>query len=65
MTIVPVQKQSDGNNCELFAIAFATDVLNGLSPVDSCFDVSLMCRHLLQCLERKELTVFPKTPKRI
>ena len=65
VTIVPVQKQSDGYNSGMFAIAFATDVLNGLSAVDSCFDVSLMPRHQLQCLETEKLTVFPKTPKRI
>ena len=65
VTIVPVQKQSDGCNCRLYAIAFATDVLNGLSPVGSCFDVNLMRSHLLQCLETEELTVFPKTPKLI
>ena len=65
VTLVPVQKQSNGYNCGLLAIAFATDILNGLSPVDSCFDVSLMRSHLLQCLETEELTVFLKTPKRV
>ena len=65
VTIIPAQKQSDGYNCRLFAIAFVTDVLNELPPVDSCFDVNLMRNHLLQCLETEELTVFPKTPKRI
>ena len=49
----------------LFAIAFTTDALNRLSPVDCCFDVSLMLSHLLQCLETEQLTVFPRTPKRI
>ena len=63
VTTVPVQKQSDVYSRGLFAIAFAMDVLNGLSPVDSCFDVSLMRSHLLQCLETEEFTVFPKTPK--
>ena len=65
VAIVPVQKQSDGFNSGRFAIVFATDVLNGLSLVDYCFDVSLMPRHLLQCLETEKLTIFPKTPKRI
>ena len=65
VTIVPVQKQSDRYNCRLFAFAFGTDVLRGLSLGDSCFDVSLMSSHLLQCLETEEFTVFPKTPKRI
>ena len=64
-SIVPVQKQSDGYNCRLLAIAFATDVLHGLSPADSCFNVSLMRSHLLQCLETEELTFVPKTPKHI
>ena len=65
ISIVPVQKQSNGYNCRLFAVAFATIVLNGLSPADSCFDVSLMRSHLLQCLEIEELTVSLKTPKHI
>ena len=36
VTILPVQKQSCGYSCGLFEIAFATGVLNGLSPVDYC-----------------------------
>ena len=63
VTIVPVQKQSDGYNCGLLAITFATDVLNELFPVDSCFYVSLMRRHLRIYLETEEHTVFQKTPK--
>ena len=63
VAIVPVQKQSDGYNSGRFAIVFATDVLNGLSPVDYFFDVSLMPRHLLQCLETEKLTIFPENPK--
>ena len=62
---VEKNQKLDGYNCGLFAIAFATDVLNGLFPVDSCFDVSLMRSHLLQRLETEELTVYPKTLKRI
>lgn len=65
VTIVPVQKQSDGCNCGLFAIAFATDILHGLCPIDSYFDVSMMRNHLIQCLETEELTVFPKSPQRV
>ena len=64
VAIVPVQKQSYGYNCRLFATVFATDVLSGLSPANSCFDVSLMRSNVLQCLETEEFTVFPKTSKR-
>ena len=59
-----MQKQSNSYTCGLFAIAFAMDILNVLSPVDSYFDVSLM-RQVLQYLETEELTVSQKTPKRI
>lgn len=61
-TIVLVQKQSDCYNYRLFAIAFATDVLNGFSSGISYFGVSLMRSHLLQWVEAEELTIFPKTP---
>ena len=64
VTMIAAQKQSDSYNCGLFATAFATDVLNALSPVDSCFGISLMHSHIFQCLETEELTVFPKSPKR-
>ena len=64
VNIVLVEKQRDGYKCRLFGNAFATDVLNGLSPANSCFDVSLMRSNLLQYLETEELTVFPKTSKR-
>ena len=60
-TIVLVQKQSDCYNYGLFAIAFATDVLNGFSIAISCFCVSLMRCHLLEWVETEELTIFHKT----
>ena len=60
--VVSVQKQDDGYNWGLFAIAFATDVLDGLSPVDSCFDVSLMLSHVLQCFETETYSL-PESPK--
>ena len=65
VTIVPVQKHSDGYKCGFFAIAFTTDVLNGLSPANYCFGVSLVRSRLLQCHETEKLTPFPKALKRI
>ena len=56
-----MQTQSNGYNCGMFAIAFVTDVFNGLSPVNSCFDITLIHSHLIQFLET-EVTVFPKAP---
>ena len=44
--IVPVQTQKDGYNCGLFAIAFAADIVQGISPTESCFQISRMREHL-------------------
>ena len=63
--MIPVRKQSDSYNCGLFSRAFVADILGGLSPLDSNFDVSRMRSHLIQCIESGELTVFPRNPKQI
>ena len=54
ITMLPVQKQPDGFNCGLFAIAFAAELLDGHSPSEiSQFDVAKMRNHLILCLEQK------------
>ena len=64
ITIEPVRSQKGGYNCELFAIAFASDILQEISvlisPTESCFDISRMREHLIECLEKEKLSVFPK-----
>ena len=54
-----VQMQSGQADCGLFAIAFATALLNGLHPGAYYFDQSLMRSHLLNCFERGEMEMFP------
>ena len=54
-----VQMQSGQADCGLFAIAFATALLNGLHPGAYYFDQSLMRSHLLNCYERGEMEMFP------
>lgn len=54
-----VQRQSKGNDCGLFAIAFATSLVNGLQPEEYVFDQKMMRSHLLQCFEKKSVTAFP------
>ena len=61
LSYLGVQKQSDGYNCGLFAIAFAAEVLHGQSPVGASFIVEEMRPHLINCLETEELTAFPKS----
>ena len=56
---VDVQKQQGGNDCGLFAIAFATSICSRQSPATLSYDQSLMRSHLLQCLERKKMVKFP------
>ena len=64
-TFLPVHKQTDGFNCSSFAIAYATEILHGTSPMEAIFDVKKMRNHLLVCLEQKTLTPFPKIKKTI
>ena len=51
VTFLPVQKQPDGHNCELFAIAYAAEILDGRSPSEAVFDVNKMRKYLITCLE--------------
>ena len=60
VALLPVQRQSDGNNCGLFAIAFAADIMYGLSPMESFYDTAQMRNHLISCLENSDLSPFPK-----
>ena len=60
LTFLPVQKQPDGHNCGLFAVAFAAEILAGKSPIEGVFDVAQMRDHLIFCLEQGALTPFPK-----
>ena len=60
VTFLPVQKQPDGHNCGLFAVAFAAEILAGKSPIEAVFDVAQMRDHLIFCLEQGALTPFLK-----
>ena len=52
VTVIPVQKQKDSSSCGLFAIAFVTNILEGISPAQSEFNVTSMGKNLLECLEK-------------
>ena len=56
--------QSGQADCGLFAIAFATALLNGLHPRAYYFDQSLMRSHLLNCFERGGIETFPTIKER-
>ena len=47
VTMIPVQKQKDSSSYGLFAIAFAANVLEGISPAESEFNATSMQKHLI------------------
>ena len=58
VTMIPVQKQKDSSGCGLFAVAFATNILEVISPAQSEFNVTSMRKHVLGCLEKQQLSAF-------
>ena len=58
--LMNVQGQTDSVNCGVFAIAYAADILSGISPIMSVYDVNKMRSHLIECLQNEELSPFPK-----
>ena len=56
---VPVQQQNNGNDCGIFAIAFACYLVNGKDPRQVTFDPSRMRSHLAECLRNEKMNNFP------
>lgn len=56
---VSVQQQNNGNDCGIFAIAFACYLANGRDPRQVTFDPSRMCPHLAECLRNGEMSNSP------
>ena len=54
-----VQMQDGSSDCGVFAIAFATAITFGLDPGAFLFDQSKMRQHLLQCLQKSKMSMFP------
>lgn len=54
-----VQWQSGGSDCGLFALAFATSLCLGIDPVSVTFVQSEMRPHLLFCIEKQVMSMFP------
>ena len=64
MKVMDVQQQTNGNDCGLFAIANAVTLCLGLNPCQYNYKAREMRGHLMQCLEKKELKMFPVHSKR-
>ena len=59
ITFLPTDKKKDGVNCGLFALAFASVILDGRSPSDYAFTVNEMRDHYIRCLSECNLLPFP------
>ena len=55
----PFQKQPNGDDCGLFAIASAVCLAEGQDPSEVNWDVHQMRTHLLECLQKGCLEKFP------
>ncbi|XP_031565267.1 uncharacterized protein LOC116300529 [Actinia tenebrosa] len=60
ITHIPVQQQQNGSDCGVFAIAYATCLAYGKTPVVK-FIIPRTRPHLLSCLKAGHLTLFPTT----
>ena len=54
-----VAKQTGGDDCGLFAIAFATSICHNRDPVRVQYKQEKMREHLLQCFQKSFMEPFP------
>ena len=54
-----IQKQSGGYDCGVFVLTIALSILLNINPEVICYRQQDMRRHLLECFEKKEITMFP------
>ena len=60
--VLPVQQQIGGVDCGLFAIAFLQFILScKQNQLEVSFDQSSMGNHILKCLKKNRLEMFPQT----
>lgn len=62
---IEVQKQANGANCGVHAIAIAYDLCAGLDPAKAEYNHKEIRRHLLQCLTEGSITRFPTRGERM
>ena len=58
LCVLDVQQQNGGNDCGLFAIAFALALCQGKDPTKMELDQSLMRTVLVSCLEAKDIDSY-------
>lgn len=59
LIVVPIQQQKNGSDCRVFAAAFATALVYGVSPSLLEFDTTKLRDHLCECLKGRKLEMSP------
>ena len=62
VTVIPIQQQSQQNNCGVFSIAAAFHAAAGGDLRSLSFDERRMQPHLIQCFEEGKIAPFPLSP---
>ena len=62
--IMNIQCQENMNDCGLFAIAYATELVYGEDPCFCHFQTEVMRSHLMKCLESGVMERFPLKKRR-
>ena len=65
LEFLPVDKLIDGFNCRLFALSYASTLLDGKSSVDDRFVVNKMRNHFMKCLKDAHLYSSPTLEKAV
>ena len=59
INMINVQRQINGCDCGVFAIANATELAFGKDPLLCQYDTEVMRLHFLKCLENRKMKRFP------
>ena len=65
VTFLSVDKQIDGFNCRIFALDYASILLDGKSPVDARFVVNETRNHFMKCLTDAHSYLFSTLEKAV
>ena len=64
INVLPVQQQTNGVDCVLFALEFCSEILlTNFKPIRIYFQEDKLRTHLLHCLAAGKITEFPKSTK--
>ena len=59
IVMVPMQQQSGGTDCGVFAIAVMTSLVFNDDPSEITYQQASLRSHLVKCFSSGELTTFP------